>query len=72
MTVMPALNINFSDKELANLRARAAAKGVSMRVLAHDTIVSDGCQEEEDRKIAAVIARVRNASRDLLESLAGK
>ncbi|WP_405592211.1 hypothetical protein [Streptomyces sp. NBC_01190] len=33
---MPALNINFSDEELAAVRAAAAAEGKSLKQYVHD------------------------------------
>jgi hypothetical protein len=69
---MPALNINFSDGELARLRERAKSKGVSMRTLAHDTVVNCTTQEEEDDLIMGSIARVMRLSENLLRRLADK
>ncbi|MDX6353130.1 MAG: hypothetical protein QOF98_33 [Streptomyces sp.] len=36
---MPGLNVRFTDEELAALRERAEAEGVSMQALAHDAVV---------------------------------
>ena len=67
---MPALNIPFSDAELAQLRERARNKGVSMRTLAHDTIVNCGSKSDRDARWGAATARVIELSRDLLARLA--
>jgi hypothetical protein len=69
---MPALNIQFTAAELARLRERAKSKGVSMRILAHDTVVSGTTQDEEDDLIMGAVARVMHLSENLLRRLADK
>jgi hypothetical protein len=69
---MPGLNITFTDEELARLRKRAKNEGVSMRTMAHDTIVSSDKQAEEDDRVMAAVARVMSLSADLLARLADK
>lgn len=68
--VMPALNVRFTDAELAQLRERAEATGVSMQALAHDAIVNDCAQSGQDERWMASIARVTGLSRTLLDRLA--
>lgn len=67
---MPALNIRFTDAELAQLRERAKSKGVSMSKLAHDTIVNCGNKTDRDARWGAAAARVIELSQDLLARLA--
>lgn len=69
---MPALNIKFTDDELAQLRARAKDEGVSMHTLAHDTLVRCTSQAEEDRLVMETMVRIAEASRGLLDRLADK
>ena len=67
---MPALNIVFTTDELAQLRARAESKGISMRKLAHDAIVNCGSQSDRDARWGAATAHVISISQDLLDRLA--
>jgi hypothetical protein len=67
---MPALNIRFTDDELAQLRERASNKGVSMLQLAHDAVVNCGAQSDRDARWGAATARVIELSQDLLARLA--
>jgi hypothetical protein len=69
---MPALNIQFTEAELVRLRERAKSRGVSMRTLAHDTVVSGTTQDEEDDLIMGAVARVMHLSENLLRRLADK
>ena len=69
---MPALNIDFTDTELARLRERARTRGTSMRTMAHDTIVSCTRQDSEDDEIMDAYARNKTISRDLLRRLADR
>jgi hypothetical protein len=57
---VPALNIRFTDEEIERLRERARNKGLSMRTLAHDTIVNCNDQAEEDALIWAAYRRGRD------------
>ncbi|MFE2302475.1 hypothetical protein ACFXAW_30295 [Streptomyces sp. NPDC059445] len=56
---MPALNVEFTEEEMARLRARAALTGRSLKQHVHDVIV-----EEADR-ISFVEGAVAEASRIL-------
>ncbi|MGK7235777.1 hypothetical protein [Streptomyces hygroscopicus] len=56
---MPALNVEFSEDEMARLRARAAMAGRSLKQHVHDVTV-----EEADR-LAFVEGAVAEASRVL-------
>jgi hypothetical protein len=67
---MPALNIQFTETEIARLRERAKTEGVSMRTLAHDTIVTCATAADKDDLIMAEVARVIHLSRNLLDRLA--
>lgn len=67
---MPALNIRFTEEELAQLRERASTKGVSMSKLAHDTIVNCGSQSDEAARWMAAAEWVIAASPELLARLA--
>lgn len=69
---MPALNIQFTDEEIARLRVRAKREGLSMRTMAHDTIVNADRQAEEDALIWAAYQRAKVISEGLLQRLAGK
>jgi hypothetical protein len=69
---MPALNIDFTDAELAQLRERAKRQGVSMRALAHDSVVRCNTRDEENSLIGAAFVRTRAISADLLQRLAGE
>jgi hypothetical protein len=67
---MPALNIEFTDAELEQLRQRARSRGVSLRTLAHDTIVSAVSREQERGLIGAEYQRAKAVSAGLLQRLA--
>lgn len=67
---MPALNIRFTEEELAQLRERAKRAGVSMQVLAHDAVVNYADRADLDAKWMASTARVISLSQDLLARLA--
>jgi hypothetical protein len=69
---MPALNIDFTDTELARLRERARNEGVSMRALAHDAIVKCNTRAEEDALIWAAYEECKVISAGLLRRLADK
>lgn len=69
---MPALNIEFSDTEIAHLRDRARSEGVSMKTLAHDTVVSCNTRAEQDALIWAAYERCKAISADLLARLADR
>lgn len=69
---MPALNINFSDDELAQIRDRAREEGVSMRTLAHDAIVRCNARGERDEVIWTAYRESRPISAGLLRRLADR
>ncbi len=69
---MPALNIRFTDTELAVLRSRAAAEGRSMTAVAHDVIVDSIARADHDAKVMAAADHVISLSRDLLKRLADR
>lgn len=45
-TVMPALNVEFSDEEIATVRAAAAAAGSSMRAFAKQAVLDKAVDRE--------------------------
>jgi plasmid stability protein len=69
---MPALNIRFTDAELAGLRSRAATEGRSMTAIAHDMIVESTARADHDAKVMGAAAHVIALSRDLLKRLADR
>jgi hypothetical protein len=72
MNCMPALNIDFSDAEIARLRERAKTEGVSMKALAHDTLIRATTQDTEDDIVMAAYERIRQISANLLRRLADR
>ncbi|MFR0355216.1 hypothetical protein [Streptomyces sediminimaris] len=62
---MPALNVEFTDDEMARLRARAALTGRSLKQHVHDVTVDeadritfvDGAVAEAERVLPGVEAR---------------
>jgi len=69
---MPALNIQFTDAEIARLRERAEREGRSMRTMAHDTIVNCADRSDKDARVAEAVTRVIHLSQDLLRRLADR
>lgn len=67
---MPALNITFTDEELALLRKRAAGEGRSMVAIAHDAVVTSTSDEAHRARVADAAARVIGLSEALLKRLA--
>ncbi|MBO8187940.1 hypothetical protein [Streptomyces spirodelae] len=65
---MPALNVVFSDEEMAEVREAANREGVSVKALAHDTVLS----ELRRRKVRAAALRTARISAGLNERLATK
>jgi hypothetical protein len=65
---MPGLNVRFTDEELAALRERAEAEGVSMQSLAHDAVVR--AISERSRLFEEAAAHVLGASGELNRRLA--
>lgn len=69
---MPALNIQFTDEELAGLRSQASAQGVSMTSLAHSLVVGHTERAQHNEAVLAASARVISLSEDLLKRLADR
>lgn len=69
---MPALNIEFTDAEIALLRERAKTEGISMKTLVHDTTLNCADQSDKDARIMAAVSRVAHLSADLLARLADR
>lgn len=67
---MPALNIKFTDEELARLRKQAEVEDRSMVSLAHDAVVDRSREHEQDRMVIEASTRVIALSEELLERLA--
>jgi hypothetical protein len=65
---MPALNVTFTEDEMATLRDQAAKEDVSMKVLAHDAIMA----EVHRRKVTAAAIRTARMSAGLNKGLATK
>ncbi|MEV7253500.1 hypothetical protein [Streptomyces cyaneofuscatus] len=65
---MPALNVVFTEREMATLRAQAAKEDTSMKTLAHDAVLA----EVHRRKVAAAAVRVARISAGLNRRLADK
>ncbi|AVV47237.1 hypothetical protein PYK79_32355 [Streptomyces sp. ID05-04B] len=65
---MPALNVTFTDDEMATLRDQAAKEDVSMKTLAHDAVLA----EVHRRKVTAAAIRTARISAGLNERLATK
>jgi hypothetical protein len=66
---MPALNIQFTEAELARLRERARRTGVSMRRMAHDMLVTCTDQSDEDDLIMVAYNRIKPLTEDILDWL---
>lgn len=69
---MPALNIEFTEDELATIRARANEKGVSMRTHVHDAVLTCGTQADKDARVAAALAHLKSVYAQGLAELADK
>ncbi|MFF3062442.1 hypothetical protein [Streptomyces sp. NPDC057909] len=65
---MPALNVTFTEQEMAALRTQAAKEDTSMKALAHDAVLA----EVHRRKVAAAAVRVARISAGLNRRLADK
>lgn len=63
---MPALNVTFTDEEMATLRQQAAKEDISMKALAHDAILA----EVHRRKVTAAAMRTARISAGLNKRLA--
>jgi hypothetical protein len=69
---MPALNISFTEDELARLRAQAQAQRTSMTKLAHNIVVDHTGRAEHNAVVMSASARVIGLSQDLLKRLADR
>lgn len=69
---MPALNIQFTEAELAQLRKRAKLEGQSMATLVHNSAVNCGTRAEQRDLIRAAYAEAKVISAGLLRRLAAK
>jgi hypothetical protein len=69
---MPALNIRFTDAELAALRHRAEAEGRPVTRLAHDVLVQSTTRANHDAAVMEAAAEVTSLSRNLLKRLADR
>ncbi|MFF7563819.1 hypothetical protein ACFZB4_28065 [Streptomyces pseudovenezuelae] len=65
---MPALNVTFTDDEMATLRDQATKEDVSMKALAHDAVLA----EVHRRKVTAAAIRTARISAGLNKRLANK
>ncbi|RCG18097.1 hypothetical protein DQ392_15660 [Streptomyces reniochalinae] len=65
---MPALNVTFSEDEMARIREAAAQEGTSVKSLAHDTVLA----ELRRRKVRAAALRTARVSAGLNKRLATK
>lgn len=65
---MPALNVTFSEEEMAAIRVAAAKEDSSMKQLAHDAVLA----EVHRRAVAAAAVRVARISAGLNKRLADK
>ena len=65
---MPALNITFTDEEMATIRDAAKKEDISLRTLAHDAVLT----EARSRKIHAAAVRTARISAGLNRRLANK
>lgn len=65
---VPALNLEFSDDEMADLRATAAREGRSLKAVAHDAVTA--AVSSRKHLVAEAAARVARISAELNERLA--
>lgn len=61
MSVMPALNVNFSDEEMEQLRTAAAAGELSLRAFVHRAAVDAASDHKRRVREAARIVAERSA-----------
>lgn len=69
---MPALNIPFTEEELARLREQAKDQGLSMTALAHGLVVGRSERAEHNQLVMGASARVMHLSEHLLKQLADR
>lgn len=67
-TAMTALNLQFDDDEMADLRAAAEREGRSLKAVAHDAVVT--AVSSRKHRVAESAARVARISAELNERLA--
>ncbi len=65
---MPALNLQFTDEEMADLRAAAEREGTSLKALVHDVVVT--AVSSRKHLVEQAAARVAAISSELNERLA--
>jgi hypothetical protein len=65
---MPALNVTFTEAEMATLRDQAAKEDISLKTLAHNAILA----EVHRRKVTAAAMRTARISAGLNKRLATK
>lgn len=65
---MTALNLQFTDEEMADLRSTAEREGKSLKAVAHDAVVS--VVSSRKHLIRQAAARVAGISGELNERLA--
>lgn len=65
---MPALDLEFSDDEMVDLRATAEREGRSLKAVAHDAVVLSVSSRRH--RVADAAARVARISTGLNERLA--
>lgn len=69
---MPALNIKFTDEELARVRAGAHAENLSLSHFTHKLIMGHVDSTSRDSEVMAAASRVIGLSQDLLKRLADR
>ncbi len=62
---MPALNLQFTDEEMADVRAAAEREGKSLKALVHDVVVSSVSSrkhlvEQASERVAAISAELND------------
>ena len=67
---MPALNIRFSEDELAGLRQRAEAEGVPVTRLVHDAAMGDTARAVHFARVVTLSDEVARQDADILKRLA--
>jgi hypothetical protein len=65
---MPALNVTFTEEEMAAIREAAAKEEINMEHLAHDAILA----EVHRRKVLTATVRIARISSGLNKRLAEK
>jgi prephenate dehydrogenase len=65
---MPALNLQFTDEEMADLRTTAEREGRSLKTVAHDAVMS--VVSSRKHLVEQASARVAAISAELNERLA--